>query len=114
VAKVFILYERERDPERYAAHVDEYAVKVPGATFRHERLLAILSASPSSATTRSSSSRTSVRAEDQNPWKFRKPTPGLEPGTPFTSYGRLSLRVTSSRLRPLVAREILWTRNDSR
>ncbi|PWU24441.1 MAG: hypothetical protein C5B48_06405 [Candidatus Rokuibacteriota bacterium] len=35
--RVFIVYEREPDPERYAQHV-EIARKVPGATFRHGKV----------------------------------------------------------------------------
>jgi hypothetical protein len=35
MVRVFVLYEREPDPERYARHADEFGTKVPGATFRH-------------------------------------------------------------------------------
>jgi hypothetical protein len=36
MVKAFVLYEGAApDPERYEQHVSEFAVKVPGATFRH-------------------------------------------------------------------------------
>ena len=35
--RVFVVYEQEPDPERYAQHV-EIASKVPGATFRHGKV----------------------------------------------------------------------------
>ena len=38
MVRVFVLYEREPDPERYARHVEEFGTKVPGATFRHGRV----------------------------------------------------------------------------
>jgi hypothetical protein len=38
MVRVFIVYEREPDAERYARHVEEFATKVPGATFRHGRV----------------------------------------------------------------------------
>jgi hypothetical protein len=37
VVKVFVLYEREPEPERYARHA-ELCRRVPGATFRHGRV----------------------------------------------------------------------------
>jgi hypothetical protein len=37
--RAIVLYEgRAPDPERYRKHVDDFASKVPGATFRHGRV----------------------------------------------------------------------------
>ncbi|MBA2460925.1 MAG: hypothetical protein H0V45_04030 [Actinobacteria bacterium] len=33
--RAVILYEGEPEAERYQRHIDEFGVKVPGATFRH-------------------------------------------------------------------------------
>jgi hypothetical protein len=38
MVRVFMLYEREPDPERYARHVEEFGTRVPGATFRHGKV----------------------------------------------------------------------------
>jgi hypothetical protein len=38
MVRVFILYEREPDPERYARHEAAFGTKVPGATFRHGKV----------------------------------------------------------------------------
>jgi hypothetical protein len=35
MVRAVILYEREPEPERYARHVDEFAVKVECDAFRH-------------------------------------------------------------------------------
>ena len=35
--RVFVVYEQEPDPDRYAAHVD-LCRQVPGSTFRHGRV----------------------------------------------------------------------------
>ncbi|MEX0674181.1 MAG: hypothetical protein WD981_01975 [Gaiellaceae bacterium] len=40
MVKAIILYEQEPDSERYAEHVETYAGKVPGATFRHGKIFA--------------------------------------------------------------------------
>ena len=37
MVRVFVVYESEPDPERYAQHV-ELCRKVPGSTFRHGRI----------------------------------------------------------------------------
>ena len=39
--RVFVVYEGEPDPERYARHV-ELCRRVPGATFRHGKVLRTL------------------------------------------------------------------------
>lgn len=39
MVRAIVQYEAEPDAERYRRHVEEYAVKVPGATFRHGRVL---------------------------------------------------------------------------
>jgi hypothetical protein len=36
--RAFVLYEREPEADRYRRHVDEYALKVPGASFSHGRV----------------------------------------------------------------------------
>jgi hypothetical protein len=38
MVKAIVLYEQEPDAEQYARHVDQFAVAVPGATFRHGRI----------------------------------------------------------------------------
>jgi hypothetical protein len=38
MVRVFILYEQEPEPGRYARHVEEFGTKVPGATFRHGKV----------------------------------------------------------------------------
>ena len=39
--RVFVVYEQEPSPQRYAAHV-ELCRKVPGATFRHGKVVRTL------------------------------------------------------------------------
>ena len=38
MVKAIILYEQEPDADRYAQHVEQFAGKVPGATFRHGKV----------------------------------------------------------------------------
>ena len=38
MVKAIILYEQQPDADRYARHIDEFANKVPGATFRHGKI----------------------------------------------------------------------------
>jgi hypothetical protein len=45
VIRVFVLYESEPDHDRYAQHV-ELCLKIPGATFRHGRVLRTLHGEP--------------------------------------------------------------------
>ncbi|HXG76066.1 MAG TPA: hypothetical protein VNJ53_05820 [Gaiellaceae bacterium] len=37
--RAIVQFESEPDAERYRQHVEEYVVKVPGATFRHGRVI---------------------------------------------------------------------------
>jgi hypothetical protein len=43
--RVFVVYEQEPSPERYAAHV-ELCEKIPGATFRHGKVVRTLFGPP--------------------------------------------------------------------
>jgi hypothetical protein len=45
VIRVFVVYESEPDPGRYAQHA-ELCVKIPGATFRHGKVLRTLHGEP--------------------------------------------------------------------
>ena len=38
MVKAIILYEQEPDSDRYAQHIEGYASKVPGASFRHGKI----------------------------------------------------------------------------
>jgi hypothetical protein len=38
VVRAIILYEGEPDADRYQQHIDDYALKVPGSTFRHGKV----------------------------------------------------------------------------
>jgi hypothetical protein len=38
MVKAIILYEQEPEADRYAQHIDGFASKVPGATFRHGKI----------------------------------------------------------------------------
>ena len=39
MVKAIVLYEREPDAERYAQHVRDFAESVPGAAFRHGKIV---------------------------------------------------------------------------
>jgi hypothetical protein len=45
VIRVFVVYESEPEAERYAKHV-EFCLKIPGATFRHGKVLRTLHGEP--------------------------------------------------------------------
>jgi hypothetical protein len=38
VVRAIILYEGEPDADRYQQHIADYALKVPGSTFRHGKV----------------------------------------------------------------------------
>ena len=39
MVKAIVLYEREPDAERYAQHVHDFSESVPGAAFRHGKIV---------------------------------------------------------------------------
>jgi hypothetical protein len=40
MVRAFVLYEgKAPEPDRYQRHIDEFVSKVPGATFRHGRVI---------------------------------------------------------------------------
>jgi hypothetical protein len=82
VAKVFILYERERDPERYAAHVRRVCGQGARRDLSARAGLGNPFGEPEFGYYAEFEFADKCPCEDQNPCKFQKPTPGLEPGTP--------------------------------
>ena len=61
MVRVFVLYSEQCDPERYEQHVALCREQVPGATFRHGRVLGARWATQTPPTTPSTSSPTATR-----------------------------------------------------